>query len=186
VESGRASKVPMQPRSRLSDDVTVFQVTNRGCSAEVSASTRLVLLLLTLLGVALLLLRPPLGVELALWRLEVLADEGGEARIRDIAAGFRDVSPVASAASSSAVSSSSSEVVVGDVLYFVQRLSTWARESEGRFSRFETRLSKQYAQWAWVAMACGLDVRREGGGGVEGEQAGLEIVGAKLEEEGKS
>jgi hypothetical protein len=38
-----------------------------------------------LLGVSLF---KPLGVELALCRLEELADEDGEARIRDIAAGL--------------------------------------------------------------------------------------------------
>jgi len=38
-----------------------------------------------LLGVS---LAPPLGVELALWRLEELVDKGGEPRIRDTAAGL--------------------------------------------------------------------------------------------------
>jgi hypothetical protein len=55
------------------------------------------------------LLLAPLGVELALGRLEELLDEDGEARMRDIAAGFSDET------ASSAGSSSSSDVIVGSV-----------------------------------------------------------------------
>lgn len=41
VERGRGSKVPMQPRSRLSwlPGEMVFQVTNRGCSSSSSSSS---------------------------------------------------------------------------------------------------------------------------------------------------
>lgn len=177
--SGCASKVPIQPRSRLSPErEIVFHVTNNGCSSSSSSSAslsvkfvELLLWLVRLLGVSLL---GPLGVELALCRLEELADEGGEARMRDIAAGLyepsadadtdadADASAACSACSacSASVSSSSSEVVVGSELYFAQRCSTWARVREGRFSRLATRLSKQYAQCACVAMVgCWKDRR---------------------------
>lgn len=172
--SGCASKVPIQPRSRLSPErEIVFHVTNNGCSSSSSSSpslsvkfVELLLWLVRLLGVSLL---GPLGVELALCRLEELADEGGEARIRDIAAGLYEPSAdtdadadasAACSACSASVSSSSSEVVVGSELYFAQRCSTWARVREGRFSRLATRLSKQYAQCACVAMVgCWKDRR---------------------------
>jgi hypothetical protein len=47
-----------------------------------------VLLLLWLVRLLDVALSRPLGVEFALCRLEELADEGGDARIRDIAAGL--------------------------------------------------------------------------------------------------
>jgi hypothetical protein len=104
------------------------------------------------------MLLTPLGVELVLGRLEELLDDDGDARMRDIAAGFSDE------AAPSAGSSSSSDVLVGSVLYFVQSASTWARERAGRFSRLAARLSKQYAQWAWVAMVlAGRGARRKSG-----------------------
>ena len=90
--------------------------------------------LVMLLFVSLLL--APLGVELALGRLEELLDEDGEARIRDIAAGFNDA-PAASTGSSSI-----------PALNFLHITSVWTRLRAGRFSRLATRLSKQYAQWA--------------------------------------
>jgi hypothetical protein len=127
LERGSGSKVPMQPRSRRSEDrVTVFQVTKRGCSASFS----LVLLedeeeeasvveLEVWLGAR-------LGVEDVLGRGEELVDEFGEARIRVRAGGLGEGSLAARArsASSKAVSSSSSEVIVGEALYFSQRVCT--------------------------------------------------------------
>lgn len=92
------------------------------------------------------MLLTPLGVELALGRLEELLEDDGDARMRDMAAGFSDE------AAPSEGSCSSSDVLAGSVLYFAQRASTCARRRAGRFSRLATRLSKQYAQWAWVAM----------------------------------
>lgn len=86
------------------------------------------------------LLLAPLGVELALGRLEELLDEDGEARIRDTAAGFNNA-PAASTGSSSI-----------PAFDFLHMTSVWARLRAGRFSRLATRLSKQYAQWTWVAM----------------------------------
>lgn len=86
------------------------------------------------------LLLAPLGVELALGRLEELLDEDGEARMRDIAAGFNDA--LAAPTDSSSI----------PALNLVHMTSVWARLRAGRFSRLATRLSKQYAQWAWVAM----------------------------------
>ncbi len=90
VVRGCASKVPIQPRSRLSPERdTVFHVTNSGCSSvSASFSTKFVLLLLWLVRLLDVALSRPLGVEFALCRLEELADEGGDARIRDIAAGL--------------------------------------------------------------------------------------------------
>lgn len=41
---------------------------------------------------------------------------------------------------------------MGSDVYFAQRVCTWASERAGRFSRLATRLSKQYAQCACVAM----------------------------------
>ena len=75
-----------------------------------------------------------------------------------MAAGFSDE------AAPSVDSPSISDVLVGSVLYFVQSASTSPRESAGRFSRLATRLSKQYAQWAWVAMVLVVrEARRESG-----------------------
>jgi hypothetical protein len=42
--------------------------------------------------------------------------------------------------------------LVEEVLYCFQRASTWRRERAGRFSSDATSDSKQYAQWASVAM----------------------------------
>ena len=86
---------------------------------------------------ALLALLAPLGVDAALDELPL----EGERR-RDMAAGLAGES-----ASVSAVS-----VVVAEALYFFHRASTWRRERAGRFSSDAARLSKQYAQWASVAM----------------------------------
>jgi hypothetical protein len=123
-----ASNVPMQPRRRRSPLLlAVFQVTKSGESSTVEA--RLVALLAWLM---------PLGVELALWRLEELPVEGEGARSRDIAAGLKEVSLSAG--------TSSGSVVVGSSVYFAQRASTSGRVRLGRFSKLATRLSKQYAQ----------------------------------------
>lgn len=75
----------------------------------------------------------PLGVDAA---LDVLSAEGE--RRRDIAAGLAGES----------LSGSVLAALVGSALYFSQSVSTWRRESAGRFSRLATRFSKQYAQWA--------------------------------------
>jgi hypothetical protein len=127
----------MHPRSRRSPLLdTVFQVTKSG---ESSTEDRVVALLASLM---------PLGVELALWRLEELPVEGEGARRRDIAAGF---APGGERASTSAGTSRGS-VVMGSSVYLDQRASTSGRERPRRFSRLAERLSKQYAQWAWVAI----------------------------------
>jgi hypothetical protein len=80
----------------------------------------------------------PLGVELV---LEEFVVGGDGARSCDIAAGLLGGS-----------TGSRASVVVGSAVYFVHRASTWGRERLGRFSRLAERVSKQYAQWAWVAI----------------------------------
>lgn len=50
----------------------------------------------------------------------------------------------------------SASLVVREVWYFSHSDSTWRRERGLRFSRLAERVSKQYAQWAGVAML-GLD-----------------------------
>ena len=187
VDSGSGSNVPMQPRSRFSCEELdiVFHVTKRGgawsasssrssssssvvasCSAA-ALSTRSVLLLLWL--VTLLCVSLALGVELALGRLEELDDDDGDARMREMGAGFNDES----AAGAEPASSSTPDAVRW---YFVHRDSTLASESAGRFSRLATRLSKQYAQCAWVAMtSVGWLVRHgvRAGVGIRWERVGI-------------
>lgn len=161
----------MQPRRRASfvPGEIVFQVTKRGCwvSGPVvvfvfgRGSRELPLL------VALLAVLVPLGVERALCRLLELVVLGEGARRRDKAAGLYARSASASASASEA---SSDEAVV--VLYFSHSVSTSSRDSEGRFSRLAARLSKQYAQWAWVAM---VGWRQRRGGGMRGCFASSEV-----------
>jgi hypothetical protein len=73
--------------------------------------------------------------------LEEFVVGGDGARSCDIAAGLLEGS-----------TGSRASVVVGSAVYFVHRASTWGRERLGRFSRLEERVSKQYAQWAWVSI----------------------------------
>lgn len=52
----------------------------------------------------------------------------------------------------SSVSVSEGGCEASEVVNFVQRCSTWERGRGARFSRLAERVSRQYAQWAWVAM----------------------------------
>lgn len=133
----------MHPRSRLSPLlVTVFQVTKSGLS-----STDDVML------VALLAELTPLGVELVLCTLDELPVAGDGALRRDIAAGLYAGSAALGGDRESLSSGTcSGSVVVGSSVYFAHNVSTSRRERLGRFSRLAARLSKQYAQWAWVAI----------------------------------
>jgi hypothetical protein len=118
----------MQPRKFLDPDLdTAFHVTKSGWD---SGMGRLLTLELWLV---------PLGVELMLEEVVVVGDG---ARRPDIAAGLLGGS-----------TGSRASVVRGSALYFVHRASTWGRERLSRFSRLAARVSKQYAQWAWVAIS---------------------------------
>jgi hypothetical protein len=108
--------------------LTTFHVTNSGESS--TDDCMLVALLASLM---------PLGVELALCRLEELPVDGEGARRRDIAAGF---APGGERASMSEGTSRGS-VVVGSSVYLDQRASTSGRVRPRRFSRLAVRLSKQ-------------------------------------------
>jgi hypothetical protein len=127
----------MQPRNLFPPLLeTVFHVTNSGESSTVE------------MLVALLASLTPLGVELALCRLDELP-VAGEARSRDIAAGFAPLGEKVPLAGGDCKGS----VVVGSSVYFAHKASTSRSESCGRFSRLAERLSKQYAQWAWLAIS---------------------------------
>ena len=140
----------MHPLSLLSPFLPrVFHVTNSGCSSDLRGLEKRLLRLEFLLVALLASLTP--GVELALCTLEELVVDGEGAKRREIAAGLYEVSVAAGSASSSP--SASSVVVVGSALYFSQRSSTWCSGNGDLFSRLATRLSKQYAQCAGVAMA---------------------------------
>ena len=128
----------MHPRNLLSPlRDSVFHVTNNGWSSCAPSSFCSAVPRDVTLVPALLVELVPLGVDAALDELALKGE-----RRRDMAAGLAGES----------VSSSAFSVVLGSVLYFFQRASTWRRESAGRFSREAARLSKQYAQWASVAM----------------------------------
>lgn len=130
----------MHPRNRLSPLLLiVFHVTNRGCASVVEQML-----------VALLASLTPLGVDPALCRLEVLPVAGDGATRRDMAAGLYAGSAALGKPLSSGTCSGS--VVVGSSVYFDHNASISRRERAGRFSRSAVRLSKQYAQWAWVAI----------------------------------
>lgn len=138
--------MPIQPRSLFSPDLeTVFHVTKSGWSSTsalssfCSAVPRDVTLVPALLAELV-----PLGVEAALDELPV----EGERR-RDIAAGLR----LAGRSVVSSVSGAEAEAA-GEAACFFQSAETWRRERAGRFSRLAVSVSKQYAQWASVAMLC--------------------------------
>lgn len=59
-------------------------------------------------------------------------------------------------------------VLLSELWYFVQRASTSGRERAGRFSRLAVRVSKQKAQWAWVAMLGRSGLVEWRGRGVDG------------------
>lgn len=165
----------MHPRSRFSPLLEItFHVTKSGLpSSARSFSASLCnlfpsekkLLRLLLLLVAELASLTPLGVELVLCTLLELALCGEGARSLDIAAGrYEDAFAVAAVGGEFSSKSSESEggsksssgafgsAAVGSALYLFQRSSHWRRLSGGRFSRLAESVSKQYAQWAWVAI----------------------------------
>lgn len=91
--------------------------------------------------VALLASLMPLGVELALCKLDELP-VAGDARSRDIAAGFAPGGDIESSSSGT----SSGSVVVGSSVYFDHKVSTSRSDRWGCFSRLAAKLTKQYAQ----------------------------------------
>jgi hypothetical protein len=120
----------------------MFQVTKRGCVPVVEWTL-----------VALLAALIPLGVDAALCRLEELPVAGDCPTRRDMAAGLYAESAAPGDDEESLSSGTcSGSVVVGSSVYFDHNASTSCRERAGRLSRSAARLSKQYAQWAWVAI----------------------------------